>query len=242
MPLFRSTRSVRLAFTVASLSLITQLAIAQEQTFNSWFAWFNNVKFTEKWGMNNDIQFRAGSDWSNYSMLLIRPGINYYVKERHTAALGYAATLATHELAINAPRLTEHRIWQQYIIGGTLFGIPVQHRFRLEQRFLKRPDETAFAQRARYFIRGIIPLGPNSAPSFHRGLFMSLQNELFFNIQNPKATNGKWFDQNRAYASLGFRFSERYDFETGYLHQFLLRNSAPHAATHVWQWAVYTRF
>lgn len=236
------TRSIRLVFIVTLSSLITQRSIAQEHTFNSWLAWFNNIKFNEKWGMNHDIQFRGSSNWSNHSMLLIRPGVNYYLNERHTAALGYAVTLVTHELAADSRRLTEHRIWQQYIISGTILGVPVQHRFRLEQRFLKRPDETAFAQRARYFIRSVLPLRTHSGSPFRRGLFMSLQNELFFNFHNQKATNGKWFDQNRAYASLGFRFSEKYDFETGYLNQFLMRKSTPHSMTHTWQWAVYSKF
>ncbi|PPK99473.1 DUF2490 domain-containing protein [Parapedobacter indicus] len=231
----------RLFLTIASLSLFTLQSVAQEHVFNSWLAWFNNVKFTDKWGMNHDIQFRAGNDWSSNSSLLIRSGINYYVNQRQTAALGYAATLATHELATDASRLTEHRIWQQYIITGTTLGVPLQHRFRLEQRFLKRPDETAFTQRARYFIRSVIPLRSPSDQPFHRGIFTSLQNELFFNIHNQKATNGKWFDQNRAYVSIGFRFSEKYDLETGYLNQFLVRKAAPNSMIHSWQIAIYTR-
>lgn len=232
---------IRVSLAIALLSLITQQSVAQEQVFNSWFAWFNNVKFTDKWGMNNDIQFRAGNDWSSNSSLLIRPGLNYYVSERHTAALGYAVALTTHELGSNTRRLTEHRLWQQYIIGGTLLGIPIQHRFRLEQRFLRRPEETVFAQRARYFIRGLVPLCSPSDLPFRRGVFASLQNELFFNIHNQKAINGNWFDQNRAYASMGFRFSEKYDVETGYMNQYLVRKGVLNTMTHVWQIAIYTR-
>lgn len=232
---------IRLFLTIVSLSLFTLQSVAQEHVFNSWLAWFNSVKFTDKWGMNHDIQFRAGNNWSSNSSLLIRPGINYYVNGHQTAALGYAATLATHELAAGARRLTEHRIWQQYIITGTMWGVPIQHRFRLEQRFLKRSDETAFTQRARYFIRSVIQLRSASDQPFRRGMFTSLQNELFFNIHNQKAINGKWFDQNRAYASVGFRFSEKCDLETGYLNQFLIRNAAPNSMIHSWQIAIYSR-
>ncbi|MBK1442476.1 DUF2490 domain-containing protein [Parapedobacter sp. ISTM3] len=230
-----------LLMTALTVMLLPQLSIAQDHVFGSWTAWFNNVRFNDKWGMNNDIQFRGGRDWTTNSLLLIRPGVNYYVNNRQTASLGYATTFVTNELPANGRRITEHRIWQQYIINGKVLGIPIQHRFRFEQRFLRRPDETAFAQRARYFFRSVVPVNQPLQEPFHRGLFISLQNELFFNIHNNKAVNNRLFDQNRAYTSLGFRFSEKYDLETGYMNQFLLRDSTPDTMTHIFQVALYTR-
>lgn len=223
------------------LLMFPYLSHAQDHVYGSWAAWFNNVRFSDKWGMNNDIQFRAGSNWATNSLLLIRPGINYYINLRQTGSLGYATTWITNELPTGGHRLTEHRIWQQYIITGNVLNTPVQHRFRLEQRFLKRPDETVFAQRARYFIRGIVPLNRPLKESFEQGLFISLQNELFFNIQNNNAFNGNLFDQNRAYTSMGYRFSSRFDAEAGYMNQFLLRSTAPNTIMHNIQIALYTR-
>ncbi|GGG98589.1 hypothetical protein GCM10007415_37740 [Parapedobacter pyrenivorans] len=226
---------------LTTLSLTPEFGHAQDHVFGGWAGWFNNVRFSENWGMNNDIQFRTGKDWNTNSLLLIRPGVNYYVNTRQTASVGYAATLVTSQLPVAGNRLTEHRIWQQYIINGDLLRMPTQHRFRLEQRFLRRPDETVFAQRARYFIRGMIPLSRPLGERFERGAFISLQNELFFNIHNKAALNGRLLDQNRAYASVGFRISSRYDIEAGYMNQFLLRNAMPNAFTHIAQIALYTR-
>ncbi|SFC41712.1 Protein of unknown function [Parapedobacter composti] len=238
LPIRRFTRPlVVLAF---CLQFFPYLSHGQNHTYSTWAAWFNNVKFSEKWGLNNDIQFRAGKNWRDNSLLLIRPGINYYINNRQTAAFGYATTLVTNALAPDVQRLTEHRIWEQYIISGKLLSIPVQHRFRLEQRFLKRTSETAFTQRARYFIRGIIPFS-GAGMSFSRGAFVSLQNELFFNIQNLDAVNGKLFDQNRAYASIGYRLSPKYDVEVGYMNQLLIRPSSPNTMNHIGQIAIYTR-
>ncbi|MFC6102589.1 DUF2490 domain-containing protein [Olivibacter domesticus] len=214
---------------------------AQENLFGNWYAWFNNVKFNEKWGLNNDIQFRAGKNWKENSMFLIRPGINYYVSKTQTASLGYATTILTNNLSEGQPRLTEHRIWEQYIITGKIASVPVQHRFRLEQRFLKRSNEDVFAQRVRYFIRGIVPLNTSLKKPFTVGPFMAIQNELFFNIQNKDKLNGSLFDQNRAYLALGYRFSPKYDLELGYMNQFLKRNATPNQFTHIAQVAFYTR-
>ncbi len=224
------------------LTLLPKLSLAQDHLFGSWAAWFNNVRLNEKWGINNDLQFRGGASWSSSSLLLLRPGINYYVKANQTASMGYAATLVTSQLPTGGNRWTEHRIWQQYIITGTVFGFPAQHRFRLEQRFLKRTDETMFAQRMRYFIRGIVPINQPLSTPFNRGVFISLQNEVFVNIHHQSAVNGKWFDQNRAYTSAGFRFSQKHDLEIGYMNQLSLRSNAPNIMVHAIQLATYTRF
>lgn len=215
---------------------------AQEHVFGGWAGWFNNIRLNESWGINNDVQFRTGKDWSTNSLLLIRPGVNYFVNPQHTASLGYAAVLLTSRVPDGTSSWSENRIWQQYIITSNILKIPVQNRFRLEQRFLNQSTNLTFAQRARYFIRGIIPLRRPVNGPLDRGMFASLQNELFFNIQNKAALNGNLFDQNRFYTSLGYRFSNQYDIELGYMNQFLIRKTLPNSFTHITQIAVYTRW
>lgn len=233
---------IKILFLLSSFLLLTISSLkAQDNQFGNWYAWFNNIKFSEKWGMNNDIQFRGGKNWRENSLFLIRPGINYYISTNQTASIGYATTILTNNLNGGQPRLTEHRIWEQYIITDKIFNIPFQHRFRLEQRFLKRSHENVFAQRARYFIRGIIPLSIPLKEPFNQGFFTAIQNELFFNIQNKNNLNGSFFDQNRAYVAFGYRFSSKYDLELGYMNQFLKRSSPPNQLTHIAQIAFYTR-
>jgi hypothetical protein len=237
----RPTISFLCLFTLIYCSFIIP-AYAQDHVFGSWAGWFNNVRFSEKWGMNNDVQLRTGSNWRDNTLLLLRPGVNYYINDRQTASAGYATTLAFGPRMPGQTSLGEHRIWEQYIITGRIIGIPVQHRFRLEQRFLQRPAGSVFSQRARYFFRGIIPLAMAVRAPFTKGPFMSLQNELFFHIQNANALNGFLFDQNRAYTSLGYRFSAKYDLEIGYMNQFLLRSAGTqNGMTHIAQLAFYTR-
>ncbi len=235
-------RAVRLLIPKVPLLLFSQLAFSQDHSSAGWAAWFNGVRIKEsRWGLHSDVQLRTGNDWHSSATLLIRPGINYHLTHNQTISAGYAATLTTGQTNGITGRLGEHRIWEQYALFSKLLGIPVQHRFRLEQRFLRRADETVFAQRARYFIRGIIPLQQPVEEPLARGGFVSLQNELFFNIQHRSATNGNVFDQNRAYASIGYRFSRRYDVEAGYMNQFVLRNASPNTLVHIVQIAFYSR-
>ncbi len=234
---------LRPSMAIGLLLLSTQLTHAQDHTSAGWAAWFNGIRIQGSvWGIHSDVQFRTGSNWSNTSTLLIRPGVNYHLTDKQTISLGYAATLATDRPNGPIRHLQEHRIWEQYILFSKIADIPTQHRFRLEQRFVDVSGTDVFAQRARYFIRGVIPFKKQPG-GFDAGLFTSLQNELFFNVQNSPALNKGFFDQNRLYVSFGHRFATKYDLELGYMNQFVKgKGTIANSVNHIIQIAAYSRF
>ena len=143
-------------------------------------------------------------------------------------------------------------MWQQYLISHKAGTMAVSHRFRLEQRFLPSPtaedeglgvDEYNYSTRFRYFVRGIIPL--SGRQSFTRGVFVALQNELFMNISHKDSVNGQFFDQNRAYGAIGYRFGKQLDMEAGYMNQYVSRRPVAgrsnDLSNHIVQLAFYTR-
>lgn len=210
-----------------------------EQT--GWAAWFSNARLSPKWGVYFDIQVRTHDNWNGIRNVLLRPGINYYIKPNQTATAGYLYTPTFPAPDItNGKTLTEHRIWEQYTISHPVFTGSLSHRFRLEQRFIGRPDEPVFSQRLRYFFRDVQPL-VKTEQGFKKGPFVALQNELFFNIQNKGKLNGSFFDQNRAYIAAGYRISPKFDMEAGYLNQ-AVKGAAVNTMNSVIQVAAYTRF
>jgi hypothetical protein len=217
---------------------------AQTQQQNSgWFLFLNNTKINKKWGAYFDMQVRSAHQWENVRHLLLRPGITYYASEKHELTLGYLLNdTFTHIEGASNNTLTEHRIWEQYVFKHKLLrNVSAAHRFRLEQRFIERQGkDELFAQRLRYFVRFIIPL-EKGIKSFEEGVFVALQNELFFNVQHKNELNHQFFDQNRAYAAAGYRFNKHLDIEAGYLNQFIkgLENKT---FNNVIQLAVYTKF
>lgn len=225
--------------TITLLLPFTSFSQTVEQT--GWVASFNSVKLSPKWGLHFDVQLRAADDLGYVRNLLVRPGLVYFINNNHNITAGYALiqTFADPDIPAAAD-LAEHRIWQQYVAGYKIGDIPLTHRFRLEQRFIGRPSDDVFSQRLRYFVRAIIPLNGKPKP-FSKGLFAGLQNELFLNLQNKDQLNNSSFDQNRAYASFGYRINKNLDLEAGYLNQYL-KGSANHVTNHVVQLAVYTRF
>lgn len=141
----------------------------------------------------------------------------------------------------------------------------LQHRLRLEQRYLPKHhpegnelvrDGHREAHRLRYFFRGIIPLsaqpdqsaragsvtgGPAKPAAFTKGFFAAVQNEIFFNLGDRSAVNGKLFDQNRMLLAGGYRLNKQFDMELGYMNQYISGAGSNTTNNHIVQLATYLR-
>lgn len=231
---------------IVLFSLFAGFSYAQTVKQNSgWFMFLNSTKFNDKWGMHFDLQVRTQDNWDGVRNLLVRPGVTYYINKNSNATLGYLYTPTflqfTPAMASAKSTLTEHRIWQQYIYSHNPWkSAALSHRFRLEQRFIERQTDDLFSQRFRYFFRLVQPLQKQEG-AFTAGVFAALQNETFFNIQNKEELNDSFFDQNRAYFAVGYRFSKKFDLEAGYLNQ-AIKGKTNTTVNNAVQIAVYTRF
>lgn len=193
---------------------------AQTQSQHSgWFALFNSTKFTGKWGMHLDVQVRSVDQLDGIRNLLVRPGITYYINKDNSATVGYClVNTYTHLDGTSNTTLTENRIWEQYAFNHKLLRLSFNHRLRLEQRFIEGANDEIFSQRIRYYFRGILPL-QRVEKAFTNGFYAAFQNEVFLNLQHKALLNNSVFDQNRAYAAIGYRFSKMVDVEAGYMNQ-----------------------
>ena len=104
----------------------------------------------------------------------------------------------------------EHRIFQQFITRQNKSRLKLQHRFRLEERWVENSD---FKLRFRYFLGLNVPL--NNAELVDKTVYLSSYNELFLNHKKTV------FDRNRIYGGLGYKLNSRVKFEIGYLNQFV---------------------
>jgi len=190
---------------------MTHLSVSgQSNNVGTWLIHFGNQKINENWNIQSDFQYRDYRFFGQRNQLLARAGIGYNLKENnHNILLGYAyiATDAYAELDISKGTKLENRVYQQYLYKNNIGSNSFTHRFRLEERFF--PNE--FGLRARYFISLLKPI--SSTKGNKNKTFLSLYNELFVDIKDPK------FDRNRFYAGLGFGISESLRIETGYMIQ-----------------------
>jgi len=86
---------------------------------------------------------------------------------------------------------------------------PIDHRFRIEQRFLNKlgPVNT-FHNRLRYRIGTKIPLNET--------LFIRIHNEYLTTIGSKKVDA---FSENRLYTAFGYKVSQSVNMQIGYLNR-----------------------
>jgi hypothetical protein len=227
------------ALALASASLQVPMAAAADEIQTSWAAWINTTKLSDSTTLISDVQLRSTDDWDSVRTVLLRAGLLRPWGKHATISAGYAYIETINQ---GGPDTVENRLWQQVIVQKPVRGLPLTHRFRLEQRFIERTAaDDVYSDRFRYFARLLVPLDRSGGGTFAQGNFVALQNEIFLNLSGRDDLNGQVFDQNRAYIAVGRRLSSGLDVEVGYMNQHIAgRNRDTH--NHIVQFALYTRW
>lgn len=215
---------------------------------NGWYMYFGDHHLGDRWGVHLEGQWRRNNLITKWQQLLLRPGVNYDVNENVMLTAGYAFidTWPYGEAPV-ALRFPEHRFFQQALVRHRIGSTQTSHRYRLEQRLLGEMGLDAngaaavnryrYENRFRYMFRINVPL---SGCAVEKGdWYLGLYNELFVNFGRNVAAN--IFDQNRAYAALGYSLGKMGNLELGYVQQTLLQRSGRVLEyDHTFQLAVYS--
>lgn len=223
------------------------LSYGQTQ-FAGWVAAMNSFKVSEKFSLGLDVQFRSNDQVKSLQTFIFRPAINWNFKKNMSATAGYGYFRNQRTVSGVTGYAPEHRIWEQFMVTHNIGFVPLSHRFRLEQRFISKSfvrnntlenEGNQFANRLRYFNRAMISL--KKQKPFVKGPFAAVQNEVFLNLGDKSAVNGKFFDQNRLYLAAGYRFSQKFDGEIGYLNQYVSGKNKTFTNNHILQIVGYIR-
>ena len=197
------------------ISTNAQSEFTGEDDFGSWFMYFGTNKIADRWSIHTEAQFRYYEMASNFNQTLLRTGLNYHINPDAIATLGYGFIdtdptftefdeISSNNLVRNNS-ISEHRIFEQFILKNKVWEFKFEHRYRLEQRFVQNnyTGETNTLNRARYRIQMTLPLTDI--------FFLNFYDEIFINLQDSA------FGQNRAYAALGVNVTEDLSMQFGYL-------------------------
>jgi hypothetical protein len=119
--------------------------------------YFGNQKINKNINWHNEIQHRNYNFIGDFNQLILRTGIGFNLTEdNNNLLLGYGYINTEKYLANSNQKVNvnEHRIFQQFISKQNFGRFFVQHRYRVEERFLKND----FQLRLRYFLGINIPL------------------------------------------------------------------------------------
>lgn len=236
--LFVKRRRSKLLYLLVDLLVVagTQLATAQERQQaiqqHGWYMYFGNHRLTDKWGLHTEYQFRRHGLIANWQQSLLRVGVDYHVDPnvQLTAGYGWIVTFPYGAQPL-VTALNENRIWQQALLKQASGRVRMNHRLRMEQRWVEhftpladgslRYDGRQYSDRFRYRFWLEVPL--NKA-KFEQGTwFVAAYNEMFINFGQNLRLNR--FDQNRLYAAVGYQFSQKGNVQLGYMQQLIVKGN-----------------
>ncbi|WP_178984158.1 DUF2490 domain-containing protein [Winogradskyella helgolandensis] len=205
--------------TLLSIILIVLLAqtqlIAQntaEDYLGSWYTLGINHKFTEHFSITPYAELHLYETASNYNLTFASLSGNYHFKPNQTISIAYAFLDIDSVIdEDNQPNTKENRIYEQYSYLHKTGRFSIQHRFRLEQRFLKLADQHNMQNRLRYRLGLKYPINTT--------LFLALKDEPFVNFQD------QMFHENRFFIGIGFNLLKNTILEVDYFKHHINKNN-----------------
>ncbi|MDO9376911.1 MAG: DUF2490 domain-containing protein [Ferruginibacter sp.] len=214
---------VVLIFLHAGIVATAQTTKRTEHLKQLWFAYNNQTRFSDKWGMWADLHARTKEKFAtNFSQSILRFGLTYYVTDntKLTAGLAYVSIYPDGNRQITQPEL---RLWQQ-VQWHTKHGQnKMMQWFRLEERFRRKlqndstlADGNNFNFRLRYNIWYDIPLSKRGLQP--KTVSLVVNDEVHINFGKEIVNN--YFDQNRLFVGLKYQFTEQTNLQVGYMNLF----------------------
>ena len=213
---------IALALTAGHLS--AQTTKTTENIQQVWMGYFNQTRFSDKWGGWADLHLRTKENFTdNFSQAIIRLGLTYYVNNNTKLTAGYARVFLFPGDNHKGITQTEHRPWQQLQWHTPFAKTRLMQWIRLEERWRRKilNDSTLgegnnFNWRLRYNIWYEVPLLKNGLVP--NSLSFIANDELHINFGKEIVYN--YFDQNRFFLGFKYQLSKSSNVQAGYMNVF----------------------
>jgi hypothetical protein len=198
-----------------------------------WALYTGTHKITNKVNVMTEYQWRRADGFQHWQQSLLRFGLEYEINPKVSVMGGYA-WIKTFPYGTQPilHEFNEHRMFEQVNLKDKAGRLEVQHRYRIEQRFLEQyalnssgnvvQVDPVFRNRIRYRALVMLPLSRKTMGN--QTLFLSINNELFVGFGKGIAKNP--IDQNRFITALGWRFNAQTNVQVGYFNQFIFKSNA----------------
>jgi hypothetical protein len=224
------------SITLCVLILITTVISGRAQSttdrihdtnMNSWWVYSGDHPVKGPWGVFAEIQIRRSDFASTWQQLQSRDAVTYRFSPHVQVLAGYVFTRTARYGDFPAIHSSfEHRIFEQATIKQDVKKVELEHRLRNEQRWIQSYSSSTdfiwhYQNRFRYQFKTTVPL--TKADQLGHQWYLFGGDELFFPYGPDHGPN--WFDQNRAFGGLGYKFTKNNKFEVSYLNQWLIQRN-----------------
>ena len=198
-------------------------AIEAEDKLGNWIGATSALRYSDEWSLFLQGELRTWETANNLNELLGRVAGHYDFNNRNMGAFGYVRVDTWPFESGGLRKFHENRLYEEFLMKRKWGNAKVNHRFRLEQRWITTPEiGTESSNRARYMLQYTKPLGSDTLKS---GVwFIKALNEVFVDFDK----NGYWFglegrerglNQNRLYFGGGKQLTPLSNFRVGVLWQ-----------------------
>lgn len=179
-----------------------------EKQLGSWFTYVGNYRVSDKFSISNCVQSWHYEIADNFNFLFTNVALNYHISSKVTTTFSYGFMDGDSDFEKSSPHTYENRLFEQIGYKHTLAKLPIDHRFRLEQRFLNKATDNVLHNRLRYRL--------GTKLKINKSLFIRLNDEFIATIQT-KTNDG--FTENRLYGALGINVFKSANIQVGYLNR-----------------------
>lgn len=198
-----------------------------------WAAITSNIKVSKKLTVIAEGQFRYARDFEPMQFQA-RTGLEVKLNDHFSIVpIGYVYTW--NHLYGKQPATVEnneHRLWEQVSYSHSFGRVSLDHRLRLEQRFIQEHSLTKEGNlidegygnrqnRLRYRFMAKIPI--NNVTIQPNTWFVALYDEVF--VSWGKKVSFHEPDQNRIFGGLGYEFSKKISGQGGFLYQMQIKEN-----------------
>ena len=107
-----------------------------EDKLGNWLIYNGTIHFSDDWSLFTEGQIRLWEPASNLQEVFIRAIGQYHLSANSTAGIGYTR-VKTEPFEDESAKSTENRLIEQFSVKQKLSKSVIDHRFRLEQRWIK---------------------------------------------------------------------------------------------------------
>lgn len=179
-----------------------------EEQLGSWFTYFGNYRIADKISISNSVQSWHYEIADNFSFLFTNIALNYHISPKVTTTFSYGFMDIDSGFERSDTHTYENRLFEQIGYKHKFAKLPIDQRFRIEQRFLNKTTDNVFNNRIRYRL--------GTKFKINKSLFICLNNEFIATIQT-KTSDG--FTENRLYSALGINVFKSANIQVGYLNR-----------------------
>ncbi len=220
---------ILLAFGLRSQAPVIPEKKEVDHTTGAWLGIYTKYHFNDRWAYHGEYHARMREGIKEMAQVYLRFGATYRIQKYLDFTVGIVTPFYWNpnpERENTDNVVPQYRFWQQAILATPFDHIKVFHQLRLEQRWRRDYVQGApfeLTHRFRYKLTVYVPLnhrdfGPNT-------LFLALYEEIF--MQAGKTVVFNHFEDNRAFAGLGYNLDEKFQFQVGYMNSYR-HNKAPY--------------